>query len=272
VIVGAPFDDLAGSNSGSAWVYDGATGALRHGFTGNDGGDQLGREVDGGGDVNGDHVPDLWISAPVDESAGGGGALWIRSGLNGGLLAILGEQGGGYGLGLAAGADFDGDGLTDFAVGAPSFADGRIYAYTGVCTGANYAYCTAAPNSHSPNGGSITGSGSTRISADDLTLIARECPPNQSGVFFYGTQQQEIPFGDGTLCVGGSFFRLRPVVTMDANGIASLPLDYDGPPLGQGPGAISAGDTRFFSFWFRDPAGGPVGFNYTNGRVLTFCP
>ena len=51
-------------------------------------------------------------------------------------------------------------------------------------------------------GGEIIGSGSTSISADNLTVVARQCPPLHFGTFFFGTEQQEIPFGDGTLCVG----------------------------------------------------------------------
>lgn len=273
VIVGAPFEDTNGSNAGLARVFAGSNGALLYSYTGNDGGDQFGRSVDGTGDVNGDHFRDFLIGSPVDETAGGGGAVWMYSGRTGALMSVLGEQGGTYGIALAGGADFDGDDFSDFAISAPaSGSNGELYAYAGICTGANYGYCTASPNTFSPNGGSITASGSTSIATDDLTLLARECPPNQHGIFFYGTQQQQIPFGDGTLCVGGSFFRIAPSVQIDPIGIATLALDMTAPPLGSGPGAIEAGDTRYFSFWFRDPLGGPAGFNYTNGRVLTFCP
>jgi len=59
---------------------------------------------------------------------------------------------------------------------------------------------------------------------------------------------------------------------MSAIGIATLPVDFNGAPIGSGPGQILAGDTRYFSFWFRDPGGGPIGFNYTNGLVLMLCP
>jgi hypothetical protein len=29
--------------------------------------------------------------------------------------------------------------------------------------------------------------------------------------------------------------------------------------------------SRNFQFWFRDPAGGPAGFNLTNALKITFC-
>ena len=36
-------------------------------------------------------------------------------------------------------------------------------------------------------------------------------------------------------------------------------------------GSLQAGDTRYFQFWFRDPLGGPAGFNFSDGLEVGFC-
>jgi len=30
-------------------------------------------------------------------------------------------------------------------------------------------------------------------------------------------------------------------------------------------------DTHYFQFWFRDPLGGPAGFNFSDGLEVEFC-
>ena len=42
--------------------------------------------------------------------------------------------------------------------------------------------------------------------------------------------------------------------------------------LSAGGGAITAGSTWNFQFWYRDPQGGPNGFNLSDGMRVTFCP
>jgi hypothetical protein len=44
------------------------------------------------------------------------------------------------------------------------------------------------------------------------------------------------------------------------------------PPANAGPWRITPGSTRKFQYVFRDPAGGPAGFNTTNAVSVTFCP
>ena len=39
-----------------------------------------------------------------------------------------------------------------------------------------------------------------------------------------------------------------------------------------GGGQIQAGATWNFQAWYRDPAGGPSGFNLSDGLGITFCP
>ena len=156
--------------------------------------------------------------------------------------------------------------------GGSSGGLGDTYAYSGRCTGAGVSYCTSLPNSAS-SGGVITSSGSTSIAAQDLTLMARFCPPNQPGLFYYGSNQVNVPLGDGIRCAGGATFRINPPAFINGQGLATRQLDWSSAPIGSGPGAILPGSTWNFSFWFRDPNGpGGTGFNYTDGRSITFCP
>ena len=74
-------------------------------------------------------------------------------------------------------------------------------------------------------------------------------------------------------CVGGSIFRLPPPVTTDFLGFASRAIDYNIPPTGGGgAGSLLAGSVWNFQFWYRDPPGGPDGFNLTDAISVTFCP
>jgi hypothetical protein len=147
-----------------------------------------------------------------------------------------------------------------------------VYAYAGQCSGANEGYCVGAPNSYSASGATITASGSLSVADQDLTLLARQCPPGQFGMFFYGPSAAQVPLGNGFRCVGGQLFRLLPAVPIDALGIATTKVDFTQPPVSSGPGAILGGDTWYFQFWYRDPAGGGAGHNLTDARRLTFCP
>ena len=61
-------------------------------------------------------------------------------------------------------------------------------------------FCVAAPNS---TGGPafLSASGSNSVSANDLTLHAAPVPANQPGLFYFGSQMTQVPFGDGFRCV-----------------------------------------------------------------------
>lgn len=131
-----------------------------------------------------------------------------------------------------------------------------------------WSTCATSPNSAGP--GAVMGSsGSTSVSANDLTLLATGCPPSQFGIFFYGAEESFAFLGNGILCVESPLFRL-PVVTSSSSGDASHPLDVNDPP---GPaGQITAGSSWVFQLWYRDPAGGGAFFNLSDALVATFCP
>ena len=77
------------------------------------------------GDVNGDGVPDFWAANYLHKSSVTGkewaGAVWIHSGADGQVLHFFeGTKGSELvGYHVAGGADLDGDGFADFAIGVP---------------------------------------------------------------------------------------------------------------------------------------------------------
>ena len=87
-------------------------------------------------------------------------------------------------------------------------------------------------------------------------------------MFYFGGSQVQLPFGNGTRCVGNSgsgVFRL-PVTYANAYGNVEHPVDFL-----NGPAAvIQAGDTWYFQSWYRDPAAGGAFFDLTDGLAITF--
>ena len=128
VLVGEPHHDGnfgTVDSSGRAFLYSPATSPMTALLTLSPsvvaGGTEFGYAVSGGGLINGDGVPDLVIGVPGIN--GNTGTVSVRSGATGSILTtIFGSQSGErYGAAVAGGGDFDGDGLADVVVGAPSY-------------------------------------------------------------------------------------------------------------------------------------------------------
>ncbi len=135
-----------------------------------------------------------------------------------------------------------------------------------------FTYCDSTANSAFPTG-AITGqSGSLRIGNNDFFLTVDDAPPAQFGYFFYGPDPRMVTVADGIHCVAGGNLGIRrmpPAGMTDAQGHYERHLDF--PSTLNTPLAIVPGSQWRFQFWFRDPAGGPGGSNFSSGLAVTFC-
>jgi len=142
IIVGAPGSDLGASDGGAAFIYYGGpwggefSAWLADGVVvGTESGAEFGRTIWGENDIDADGTPDLLVGAP---QGGSGGILYVFLNYKG--LGILNTKSSEtkyflpnstqeeFGSSIAGAFDFDGDGLWDILVGAPTAnATGRVY-------------------------------------------------------------------------------------------------------------------------------------------------
>ena len=135
-------------------------------------------------------------------------------------------------------------------------------------------YCTSTVNS-SGQACLIDTDGLPSVSRNQFDLVANGAVPNTIGLFFYNGGQQQLPFGNGYLCVGGgapAIYRLGPPTVSNGSGTAVRTLDFDAAPAASGPGAIHPLATWNFQYYFRDPAAGGASFNLSDAISITFVP
>lgn len=126
--------------------------------------------------------------------------------------------------------------------------------------------CFTSPNSVDPVGAIMGYGGSQSVAANDLILLATGCPPNAAGLFYYGANETFATFGNGFRCIGSPVFRLGIInVNTFGDGVFNLNLTT-------APSPISVGDTKYFQFWYRNPAAGGAGFNLSDSLAVPFCP
>ena len=135
VLIGAPFDGSNGVSAGRVWVLSGVDGSVIR-FLDGAPGDVHGSSLDSVGDVDGDGVDDLVSGCAGANNTAGNVLVW--SGATGALIHSIDGTVPNAGLGTAVGAagDVNGDGIPDFAGGAPgawneATAPGYVYVYSG---------------------------------------------------------------------------------------------------------------------------------------------
>lgn len=130
-------------------------------------------------------------------------------------------------------------------------------------------YCQATVNSSgAPAHMTVFGpnhAGSGAVFMDDQVILGSGPVPRQGlGLFLYASSPTQVPFGDGNLCLAGSIKRL-PLLHSSQFGQFQQGLTFADTP-GFAPG------TWYFQSWFRDPSGGPAGFNLSDGIELVVSP
>ena len=173
------------------------------------------------------------------------------------------RQGGGPNFDDIQGARLVSNPFTKFCApgSGPTIACPCGNAPTGALRGCN--------NSSNSGGGQLDASGDP--DADSVVLLASSMRPNATCVFLQGATSNAtgVSFGDGVRCAAGQLLRLS-VKTTSASSTSSFPVGAD-PSIKtrcQTLGApISAGQTRAYQVYYRDPASfgcaSPATFNIT---------
>ncbi len=180
VIVGAPLDIGGGDFAGTAFVFSGLDGTVLHAFSGTAFAQGMGASVDGGGDVDGDGVPDVAVGA-YGWDAGAStitdeGAAFVFSGDDGSLLhQFAGDDVDDMlGWSVALPGDLDNDGRCDVVAGAPGDDDGgsdagAIRAWSGASGVELYTLHGAEANDHF--GHFVRGAGDTDGDCIDDVIV-----------------------------------------------------------------------------------------------------
>ncbi len=129
------------------------------------------------------------------------------------------------------------------------------------------SYCPGAPNSVGA-GATTTASGTPSLGLGDLTLTTTGLPQNEWGIYYYGPNQINLPFGNGNRCVGGQVIRLAPINSGAAGQVSRVIDNASLPATGQ----LLVGGTQNFQFWYRDPADGGASFNLSSAVSVTSTP
>ncbi len=119
LVIGAPFHASGGASAGRIYVYSGRSGTELFHADGGAAGESLGHSVRAAGDLDADGVEDVLAGGRGTATAPG--AARVFSGATGAQLLVLriGAAADGFGYALDGLGDVSGDGVPDFAVGAP---------------------------------------------------------------------------------------------------------------------------------------------------------
>ena len=287
LVVGAPYGDNSGTHAGEAYVIFGKSGgfsdidlsslAASDGFTiqGDSDNDELGFDVSGGGDFNGDGYADLIIGAPfADNSGTQSGEAYVIFGKASGLSdldlsAITSSDGftifGGSnaevaGWSVAVAGDVNGDGFDDVLVGANRNDDaasnaGKTYLIFGKASGfsdievgslgPSEGITISGASSSDFSGFGVSGLGD--VNGDGIADIAIGAPnadvngPNAGKAYVVFGKSTGLADIDLANLASGDGFEMRGSFTLDSAGVS---VSGAGDMNGDGIGDLVVGAWR----------------------------
>jgi len=288
-VITATKDDDRGADSGSAYVF------VRNGTSwsqeaylkasNTDGDDEFGHVVAMSGDTvvvgaRGEDSASTGVNGDQGSGAANSGAVYVFSrgisswgqdlyvkASNTGQGDRFGDSVAIDGVRIVVGASMEDSGANTVNGNQSDNSASAAGAAFVFLTDAASNYCLAVSNS-TGSPASISAGGSTSIAANTFLLRAQPVPV-QPGLFFYGPQQTQVPFGNGFRCIAGMLFRLD-VENASATGVLEHLVDFTDPP--SLAGQIASGSTWNFQAWYRDPTVGPSFFNLSDGLSVTFGP
>jgi hypothetical protein len=126
-------------------------------------------------------------------------------------------------------------------------------------------YCSVSVNS---TGAPAEISACCSSSSASGALVITALPvPDQFGLFLHASDQTEVLFGNGYLCITGDL--QRGALLRASDHVASY--RYDNSDVHHSLAAY-IGATRHFQYWFRDPMGSGALFNTSNAITITVVP
>ncbi|MBK7874294.1 MAG: hypothetical protein IPJ77_00810 [Planctomycetes bacterium] len=149
------------------------------------------------------------------------------------------------------------------------FGDGTLADHTTPCPCANNGNSgNGCANSVNAAGANLATTGAA--ATDDLVLVGSGMPLTVSCIYLQGTVMDDVVFGDGVRCTGGTLLRLR--TKTNVGGASSFPDSVETVTLSQRGGVtVGSGVTRYYQTYYRNSAAlfcPPETFNVTNGQVV----
>ncbi|HTF89054.1 MAG TPA: FG-GAP repeat protein [Planctomycetota bacterium] len=266
-----PGNGYEGGPSGRARMISGASGLTLFDFTQFVNGNGFGFLVDTYPDLDGDGRPELLISAGIERIGCCHyfpGELRIHSSLTGALRYHGQRQGAQR---VAAVRDLSGDGIPELLMAQTGPATTSLVLpfvshYQGI------PGCVPKVNSK----GCIAwldASGFSSLSmGDDLRLSTYGLIHASVGLFLFSQQSATLPFGGGTLCVGGA---IRRSAQFNAGGTTdcagAFALDIPKSTLAQLGGGV--GSVLYVQAWYRDSGFAPPNnIGLSTGLAFTLFP